>query len=565
MHEYACASFKTLSRPPFHALARRSSGPATIVVTTTYESFRQLPLVVRISTSKRDVRGFSLLNQISLTSFRLNPSGFVRRTQAFAMSTPEDTEKDGKRQRRSHRKSRHGCVECKQRKIKCDETWPICLNCVKRDVICSSPSRPLNNSHSAARTGASCSDDRSRGTVVGHYRRGLRFVPSAYTSDSSSADVRRRTEPRPTTPSHAISNLKLLCGRSEVSESPPRPLSSNPLSLPLSYADLELWHHYILLTSGTVSEWSDGSDNHFWRVEFPEMGFKSPHILHLLLGLGALHKARVNPAHRNSLLSQADSHHAIGMRGATKMLQAMAPEDFQTAFASSSLISLFSLGKGPREGEYIGFNDVGDGSFLTFLRGVQCINELQKAPNSDDQSTIDTKRQYGPYNCPLKPDTSYGVHVQYLWSIATAITDPSDVNCVDVYLEALASLGPFLSSAFEDKGILSASDPHSRIPFAWLYRLSDHFLDRLHRKVPLALAIFACWAVVLGELETSWITKGWPEHIVSAIWEFLGAEHKDLLSWPMSHMCEKDSNQEDRFPSESPVESSSITLRITAI
>ncbi|KAH8742420.1 hypothetical protein F5883DRAFT_442370, partial [Diaporthe sp. PMI_573] len=40
------------------------------------------------------------------------------------------------RHRHPHRKSRLGCLQCKRRKIKCDETRPACLNCIRREVSC---------------------------------------------------------------------------------------------------------------------------------------------------------------------------------------------------------------------------------------------------------------------------------------------------------------------------------------------------------------------------------------------------------------------------------------------
>ncbi|PKX91448.1 Zn(II)2Cys6 transcription factor domain-containing protein [Aspergillus novofumigatus IBT 16806] len=40
------------------------------------------------------------------------------------------------RGRRTHRKSRHGCQQCKARKIKCDEAKPTCRNCSKHVVDC---------------------------------------------------------------------------------------------------------------------------------------------------------------------------------------------------------------------------------------------------------------------------------------------------------------------------------------------------------------------------------------------------------------------------------------------
>ncbi|KAF9893589.1 hypothetical protein FE257_010901 [Aspergillus nanangensis] len=38
--------------------------------------------------------------------------------------------------RRPHRKSRAGCVTCKQRKVKCDETKPYCVRCQKHGATC---------------------------------------------------------------------------------------------------------------------------------------------------------------------------------------------------------------------------------------------------------------------------------------------------------------------------------------------------------------------------------------------------------------------------------------------
>ncbi|KAG9858969.1 hypothetical protein KCU68_g290, partial [Aureobasidium melanogenum] len=40
-------------------------------------------------------------------------------------------------QRRSHTKSRRGCIQCKQRHVKCDEATPSCGYCLKREIACS--------------------------------------------------------------------------------------------------------------------------------------------------------------------------------------------------------------------------------------------------------------------------------------------------------------------------------------------------------------------------------------------------------------------------------------------
>ncbi|OCL01436.1 hypothetical protein AOQ84DRAFT_383744 [Glonium stellatum] len=41
--------------------------------------------------------------------------------------------------RKGHTKSRLGCINCKARKVKCQETWPSCANCLKRGSTCKYP------------------------------------------------------------------------------------------------------------------------------------------------------------------------------------------------------------------------------------------------------------------------------------------------------------------------------------------------------------------------------------------------------------------------------------------
>ncbi|KAH8664243.1 hypothetical protein BX600DRAFT_296045 [Xylariales sp. PMI_506] len=44
--------------------------------------------------------------------------------------------------RRSHFKSRNGCLNCKKRHAKCDEQYPACVGCTVRDLVCVYPSSP---------------------------------------------------------------------------------------------------------------------------------------------------------------------------------------------------------------------------------------------------------------------------------------------------------------------------------------------------------------------------------------------------------------------------------------
>uniref|UniRef100_A0A0D2XL16 Zn(2)-C6 fungal-type domain-containing protein n=1 Tax=Fusarium oxysporum (strain Fo5176) TaxID=660025 RepID=A0A0D2XL16_FUSOF len=59
---------------------------------------------------------------------------------------------DAKKFRRTHKKSRLGCQRCKKRKIKCDETRPVCRNCVRSDVTCIYHPHPRADSTELAST-----------------------------------------------------------------------------------------------------------------------------------------------------------------------------------------------------------------------------------------------------------------------------------------------------------------------------------------------------------------------------------------------------------------------------
>ncbi|KAI9832806.1 MAG: hypothetical protein M1819_004026 [Sarea resinae] len=48
--------------------------------------------------------------------------------------------------RRFHEKSRHGCTQCKFRKVKCDDQRPVCGNCARREETCEFSSLALVSS-----------------------------------------------------------------------------------------------------------------------------------------------------------------------------------------------------------------------------------------------------------------------------------------------------------------------------------------------------------------------------------------------------------------------------------
>ncbi|KAF4335851.1 C6 zinc finger domain protein [Fusarium beomiforme] len=64
------------------------------------------------------------------------PSPAARSFSSSTMSFPCNDLKT------KHTKSRYGCLECRVRRVKCDETFPVCLRCQRRGSVCKASNRP---------------------------------------------------------------------------------------------------------------------------------------------------------------------------------------------------------------------------------------------------------------------------------------------------------------------------------------------------------------------------------------------------------------------------------------
>ncbi|KAH7407136.1 hypothetical protein BKA64DRAFT_408080 [Cadophora sp. MPI-SDFR-AT-0126] len=444
-----------------------------------------------------------------------------------------------KRERRPHRKSRTGCHPCKQRKIKCDESRPSCLNCKRREIDCE-----YTNKFSRKN-----GEGKSR-SVSESAQSTFRFVP--YTKfngvglESGMAQPDSSHTFQSTTPRHfGVQNLEQLSERIAYLEGridtqtmrhqePPRSLT---------YADMALLHHYYYIPNKLPGD-----------KELLETSFNNPHLLHLVLGFSALHWARQEPHRKHDLVEQADKHYGIGMRGATQLLSStekQTEEEMELVCHSTVLIGLYHLALGPQTGEYMGFSDhEGRASFLIFIRGVRIVRENKEEPTQHQpQVPIHTSQSAGSSpevdfsvpGCTFYADSGYPTHLENLRHLSqSSMGDPfsSAAKDASVYLAAIAQLEPYFEEIYPQPALCEPrpTDGHNRLAFGWLYRASDGFMNRLQEKAPLALAIFACFAVVLKRLETAWFVDGWPEHIMAGVWKFLRPDLRDLIRWPMQEL-----------------------------
>lgn len=66
--------------------------------------------------------------------------------------------------------------------------------------------------------------------------------------------------------------------------------------------------------------------------------------------------------------------------------------------------------------------------------------------------------------------------------------------------------------------------------------MDDQFIEMLNQRSPLALVVFAHFAVLLKYLGSCWWMQGWPTHLLQEIWEHLDQEHRVWIRWPIEEI-----------------------------
>ncbi|KAF2450198.1 putative C6 finger domain protein [Karstenula rhodostoma CBS 690.94] len=183
-------------------------------------------------------------------------------------------------QRRSHKKSRGGCLQCKRRHVKCDEQHPNCRLCIVSERTCSFSSQPLNRSAKMDRPPPVSSDE------------GTLSEASCITQSVSPPD-----------PSHTSRPALYIYPR--VTDHP------TEHSYPVLDNAINLEHMELLLHAVQAEDlFSLGGDNvarrqYLTMEQILEVSIRYPYVLHQLLAFSARHLASMQSSKAASYLHQA--------------------------------------------------------------------------------------------------------------------------------------------------------------------------------------------------------------------------------------------------------------------
>ncbi|KAK0766063.1 hypothetical protein N5P37_002005 [Trichoderma harzianum] len=487
--------------------------------------------------------------------------------------------------RRSHRKSRNGCSECKRRHIRCDERRPACTNCTIAERACSFPPArqpqsqleplpPPQLPHSPADS---------------HLSRKSQHSPSSCEPDHPVPWPPCGPDPSSTSPESVLG-----AGRYRFAPAPP----AGPQTLPsftesftntayhppvppaslFTAEHLMLFHHLsdamsdCILARGQVKVVLDVAIRHL---------IDAPYLIDQLLALSALHVAfTTKPGEMPlngtvaSFRNQATELQTRALSSFTRITAMVPADDTATCvprFLFASLLSNQVLAETllqhqqpqllPYHHDVMGVHGGGGGggviggggasggaiSFHGFIeRMVECIH-LHRGVLAQVRPTWDYLMQSELY--PL-------LHITHDANIA-AVTLKSGTECtalrqmIDAAASPVSRYGdaspPRLDQASADAcrvaidSLQWAFDMHralpeqdiSHAPSAFIVTLEAEYVDVLRTLLPEALMILAYLGVLIHRCRHFWTFGTAGANLIRAIAGYLGGHWHEPLAWPL--------------------------------
>ncbi|KAK9450149.1 uncharacterized protein V1518DRAFT_372202 [Limtongia smithiae] len=472
------------------------------------------------------------------------------------------------RPRKSHIKSRKGCANCKRRRIKCDEDRPQCFNCTKHGVRCdylSQDGPPQHEGQQQRRQApATSSSPEVRPTPL------LAAAPSPVSSLGGSPSPRVLYELpglRTTSATFPSSVLSMPASLPSIQHLAPPPIAVAPTSVPrqdtnatedpefsgLHMVQLELLHHFLVVTAPTFSDDTDGD---LWLNEIPRMAFGSHNqfLMYAILTMACTHMKFLreqDTAAIQAVTGDNDSTLAVEQRRRelqferaevwyrqraletfrAAIMGPWMPGHLQAMWAAGSLIAIQSFAykerkrKTPHGRKNHGDNADGENlssdnaqrtivsidKWLPVLLGIRTVvSEMRNNDMGQElHSVVDidfTALDPAAHSSPSPNATAAAAAVPSaptpvpLRSLIALISSTSDAPVpLSVYLEPLTPLSQLIQ-AFQRA---RPADLRKYV-ITWPFLCSEDFLARLRVRDKIALVIFVHFLGVLSLLNAWW-------------------------------------------------------------
>ncbi|KAL1961119.1 hypothetical protein VTO42DRAFT_3064 [Malbranchea cinnamomea] len=419
--------------------------------------------------------------------------------------------------RRSHRKSRLGCLQCKRRRIKCDETPPPCSNCKKHNIECQYAILPPAKQPAASRSVADTTvHERTQRPDSSSNRNHTPIV-------STTAPSLNAAYPSPGPVNTSVVPSPMSVDQLAIFDSAKGPITQ--LDLDLNMYDLELMHHYATQTYQTMANTADHKE--LWRTEVPKEAIAHPFLMHGLLALAALHLADLSQngdeARRRKYTELATAHQNVALAKFRPQLNNITSSNCHAVFAFSSLIAAlaFAFSRSTanlRKGEPV--TEVIEDIFL--FRGVEGVLASHwETIQAGKLGSLIFRARDPSYFQPLSRD------------VIDALDRLHECNGKNVTHISEEEKDAYNHAIRELRISFQRSPASLESVFRWPIILPESYLALLKNRKPMALVILAHYCVILEGLDAYWWAAGWSGHLFEAIYRSLDESWRPLLQWPM--------------------------------
>ncbi|KAE8377041.1 C6 transcription factor [Aspergillus bertholletiae] len=390
--------------------------------------------------------------------------------------------------RRAHKKSRTGCVQCKERRVKCDESVP-CLNCARRGLPC-------------------------RYAIPNGKRPG---------ASSSRPDRAHNSQ---TELSLSISDhlAQRLLGKEPISSAFDHLLANVALPSHWSAQDPELMYHYCMLTSKTLSRREEVQN--VWQNAVPKISFSHEYLMHGILALSALHIALETPERCSSYLTRSSFHLALGLRTFRTLLHSPTPDNCCPLFAFSGVMIIYAYAS-PVAGDDALAPLENIVEVFKLCRGILVLEPfmhyVREGPlrlfmwdglpyYSDSRSLDEFYREF-----------LHQIHrLRHFFTIENI-----DATQCSVYNHGLSELESSLAR------MRSAGLPlECGMAFLWPISVRDELFHYIQQKCPYACLLLAFYCVQLRLFRDFWFLRQLPQMLLESISVCLPARLSGWLEWP---------------------------------
>ncbi|KAF3108996.1 hypothetical protein TWF569_006189 [Orbilia oligospora] len=415
--------------------------------------------------------------------------------------------------RRSHKKSRNGCLQCKKRHIRCDGFAPICANCRGAELECSylknhTPPILLAVPNNRADVHAASPSSASNTSPA----------PSISSSDSL---VSRQNDIN-SAPSIAVPFPEQGPSIQAGSTNPQDPFSINEIHLEL----------FMNLSSQDFRSSEDPSQPEYIpSTVYIEHGLATPYLIHQMLAMSALHlsttftdRQKINHYHS----------YATGLQNRALSLFNQANPVLEVT--SSNCIHMFLFSSA------VGVHLLCDtlhyqrGSLDSFIeKFTHDVNVYRGVLAVVNQCSPAVREQQ------IAPNLRLG-------QVFLQIPDATGSECDDLIKLINASNIPessrevYLQTANDLQRMFDCAQGKSRVSvlFTWVILLSPSYVALLRLGEPEALVVLAFYAVLLHRGRFMWLIGDGGRFLIEAISDRLGENWRGWLRFPIEALQEQE-------------------------